>query len=189
MRLGFLRNMRELVSVGLILVTLAQPLGALEELPSAVDKLRFRYEVELENLRAKYAKRLEEIVAEQTKAGELEVAKEAQKELEKIRKQSGATSNGIPTNDAELTQWMTGSKWQAGKSKTEKDGSTTWSHVLTFQADGIVHKSWGRNRPTWKVEGMKLHYEKKVFGFDEGFTQMTFLSGDTKDPKVWKLKK
>ena len=162
--------------------------NALDEVPNAVDKLRFRYEVEVENLRAKYAKRLEAIVVEQTKAGELEVAKQAQEELERIRKESrGGGWSQVPKNDAELAEWMTDSKWQAGKSKKEGDGSTSWSHVLTFQADGVVHKSWGRNRPTWEVKGMKLHYEKKVFEFDEGFTQMTFTSGDSKDPKVWQL--
>ena len=175
----------------LILVLVVSPhpsIGAVDA-PNAVEKLRFRYEVELENLRAKYAKRLESLVEEQTKAGKLDVAVQAREELEKIRKEAGRGSTEAPKDEAELTKFLAGSKWHAGKSIKGRDGSTSMSHVLTFQANGIVHKGWGRNRPTWKVKGMKLHYEKKVFGFDDDFTLMTRLSGDEKDPKVWKLGK
>ncbi|MEM9016401.1 MAG: hypothetical protein AAGC68_05260, partial [Verrucomicrobiota bacterium] len=71
-----------------------------------------------------------------------------------------------PQTDQDLRDYLKGTQWKMSGNK-----------VLTFQKSGEVHKSWGKLRPKWKVEEMRVIYEGKVFEFSEDFTEIRLISG------------
>ena len=74
---------------------------------------------------------------------------------------------GSPQNDKELRAALFGISWKF------KNGGK----VITFQSNGKMKKSYGRLKPTWKVKGMKILCEGKVFVFNEDFTELSESTG------------
>ena len=103
--------------------------AAADDGSDALEQLRFRYQLELEKLRSNYVKGLEKLVERQTKAGNIEAAVKTREELEKIKQELEAAAKHPPKNDEELTEYVAGSRWWAGKSSLtfRKDGK--WTRV------------------------------------------------------------
>ena len=74
---------------------------------------------------------------------------------------------GNPQNDKELRAALVGISWKF----------TNGGKVITFQSNGKMKKSYGKLKPTWKVKGMKILCEGKVFKFNEDFTELSESTG------------
>ena len=150
------------VTIGTVLSVRAEEAS---EVPADLKSARFRYEIELVELNANYIRHLEGLKARYKAAGRSEDASAVDAEIRRVAKNSPIHAS-LPETDVELTNFLNGSRWQFQGDK-----------VVTFQDTGEVHKSWGRLRPEWKVEGMQVLFESKVFEFSEDFKEMILVQG------------
>lgn len=83
-------------------------------------------------------------------------------EEKKATSQIGPAGREPNNADKQLAAELSNSKWKFPDGK-----------VITLQADGTIHKSWGMLTPPWEIRGGRLHYEDKTFEFTPDYTRIT----------------
>ncbi len=146
-------------------------------LPYEVVQLQSQRKARIARIDAIYRKELTALKEKYTKAGDLEKANLVVGILNDL--QNGVSTSAVPSNDAELRDFLRDTKWVFDNG---------W--VVTFHSDGQIRKSWGVMKPVWKVEKMEVSVpaESSSFRFLKNFTQCIYKDnrGVTRTGKMMK---